>query len=472
MAIIIAMQPHSFDLFSGVGALAVACGHIFTPALFCEIDEYCIKVLMTRMQFKQLPNKVPIVPGIRHLIRLAQKYCQVRELCDVLCGGFPCQDLSSLNASRKGLSGERSGLIKQVRELAELCLPGYILLENVGALISENNGANGKRVIVMFDEIGYDIRWMCTRSSDFGGAHCRRRVFLLLRLRDDVRNFKWIGATKCRHKRVLTMDKMWQKGSTGMLQKNKPIPIADWTCPSFKLEESGAICSQILLKYKATLKSTNALVPRRRKFDVSRISQFAKNNYLKDTKEGRRHRAPVMTKNRINSIAMWPTPRTASHRVNPMLTNRTCNDLGTSVAYTCSTELGICKEIKAVHSAIKLGKKGLHYANGCAAQSWRLEPWFSECLMHMPVGWTDHKCAYPESSLETTVCKIVCSQNRIFIDTKHRIRKKYTEEERQHIDNQTKSIGNAVDVLQAHCSVNGLFTGTGAVAQLPSVNKQ
>ena len=150
----------------------------------------------------------------------------------------------------------------------------------------------------------------------------------------------------------------------------------------------------------------------------------------------------------------------------PWQTNRTCNDLGTAVAYSQCTDLGNQGGVKAIQSGVKLGNKQAYYANGRKAQAWRLEPWFAECLMHMPIGWTDYRCKYPDTSLETTVCNIVCSQNRIFIDKKNRIRTNYTTDERHFLDEQMRSTGNAVDVLQAHCSVNGLFCGTCAVAQI------
>ena len=456
------MVPHSFDLFSGVGALAVACSHIFQPALFCEIDEYCIKVLMTRMRHKQLPTKVPIIPGIRQLIRMVKNKESLKSLCDVICGGFPCQDLSSLNCSRKGLDGERSGLIREVKDLTELCLPAYVVLENVGALISEKDGENGKIVINMFHEIGYDVRWMCTRSSDFGGAHHRRRVFLLFRLREAVRVSAWTGETARRHKRVRIMDKFWLNGRFAA-QATNTVDLSSHR----KLQSSGCMANGNWSGYAAKKHKTHAIVPRRGRFVVSRVSKHAKQKYELDKKKGERHRAPLISADRIENSSMWPTPRTRSHMVNPMITNRTCNDLGTAVAYSSCTDLGNQGGIKLIQSGVKLGPKDSYYANGRMAQAWRLDPWFAECLMHMPIGWTDYRCEHPDSSLETTVCKVVCSQNRIFMHRKNRIRTHYTMEERYFLDEQTRSTGNAVDMLQAHCSVNGLFCGVCSVAQTP-----
>src|SRR4051812_31790594 len=54
---------------------------------------------------------------------------------DVMCGGFPCQDLSNAG-KRAGITGERSGLWSEVARLAGDLRPQLILLENVAALLS------------------------------------------------------------------------------------------------------------------------------------------------------------------------------------------------------------------------------------------------------------------------------------------------------------------------------------------------
>ena len=53
---------------------------------------------------------------------------------DLVLGGFPCQDLSVANRNRKGLDGERSGLLSElVRALKEV-KPKYFLAENVTSM--------------------------------------------------------------------------------------------------------------------------------------------------------------------------------------------------------------------------------------------------------------------------------------------------------------------------------------------------
>lgn len=52
---------------------------------------------------------------------------------DLLTAGFPCQDLS-VSGKRKGLSGERSGLLYQALEIRKHLSPRYFLFENVASM--------------------------------------------------------------------------------------------------------------------------------------------------------------------------------------------------------------------------------------------------------------------------------------------------------------------------------------------------
>jgi DNA (cytosine-5)-methyltransferase 1 len=96
------------------------------------------------------------------------------ERVDLICGGFPCQDISFAGKGA-GLSGERSGLffelIRVVRELE----PRYVLLENVAALLVRGLDT----VLGTLASIGFDAEWHCIPAASFGAPHIRDRVFIL-----------------------------------------------------------------------------------------------------------------------------------------------------------------------------------------------------------------------------------------------------------------------------------------------------
>lgn len=59
---------------------------------------------------------------------------------DVICGGFPCQDLSEAG-QRAGIDGERSGLWREFARLIGEVRPAFAVVENVPELLS---GAGGE----------------------------------------------------------------------------------------------------------------------------------------------------------------------------------------------------------------------------------------------------------------------------------------------------------------------------------------
>jgi DNA (cytosine-5)-methyltransferase 1 len=104
-----------------------------------------------------------------------------RGRIDVLAGGFPCQDLS-VAGQRAGLAGAKSGLFFEFARIANDALGpgGFVLLENVGGLLSSNRGRDFAVVLATLAELGfYDVAWRVLDSQYFGVPQRRRRVFIL-----------------------------------------------------------------------------------------------------------------------------------------------------------------------------------------------------------------------------------------------------------------------------------------------------
>lgn len=157
------------DLFSGIGGFSLGLESTggFETAAFCEIDPKAQLVLK-----KHWPN-VPIFGDVTTLKR------EDIGTIDVICGGFPCQDIS-IAGTGEGLTGKRSGLFYQIlRIVREYKEAGqtirFVLLENVSAL--RNRGLD--EVLRAFAEIGYDAEWHCIPASHVGSPHRRDRVWIL-----------------------------------------------------------------------------------------------------------------------------------------------------------------------------------------------------------------------------------------------------------------------------------------------------
>ena len=108
------------------------------------------------------------------------------EKCDVLVGGFPCQDYSVANSLRtsKGLLGKKGVLWWQIeRLLTELGnkKPPYIILENVDRLLKSPVNNRGRDFAVMLsslNDLGYVVEWKIINAAEFGFGQKRKRVFI------------------------------------------------------------------------------------------------------------------------------------------------------------------------------------------------------------------------------------------------------------------------------------------------------
>jgi DNA (cytosine-5)-methyltransferase 1 len=155
------------DLFSGIGGFSLGLERTgMKTVAFCEIEEFPRRVLK-----KHWPE-VPCYDDIRTLTaaRLAADGIGV----DVICGGFPCVDIS--NAGQKaGISGERSGLWKQYARIIGELRPQYAIMENVAALLYRGMGT----VLGDLAEIGYGCQWHCIPASHVGAPHERDRTWII-----------------------------------------------------------------------------------------------------------------------------------------------------------------------------------------------------------------------------------------------------------------------------------------------------
>jgi DNA (cytosine-5)-methyltransferase 1 len=119
----------------------------------------------------------------------AQRFEDVREvgahnleLVDVICGGFPCQDVSHLG-KRKGMGeGTRSGLwVEYARIIGEL-RPRFVIVENVIGLRT----LGLESVLGDLRGLGYRGEQSVLSACAVGAPHARKRLFIVAHT-DDYR---------------------------------------------------------------------------------------------------------------------------------------------------------------------------------------------------------------------------------------------------------------------------------------------
>ena len=199
------------SLFSGYGGLDLAVEHVFNAktAWFSELNEPVARVFSRHW---------PEAPNLGDITTI--DWCQV-EPVDILIGGFPCQDVSTVG-KRAGLaSGTRSGLWAHMAAAIDALQPEWVVIENVRGLLSSparrppaegddhdqrnpgdatpdgatlrcvesdpwHLGDNADRPLralgaVLGDlaDLRLDARWIGLPASLVGAPHHRLRIFIL-----------------------------------------------------------------------------------------------------------------------------------------------------------------------------------------------------------------------------------------------------------------------------------------------------
>ena len=155
------------DIFSGIGGFSLGLERTggFKTTAFCEIDPFCRKVLA-----KHWP-KVPCYEDVRTLT--ADALSRDGIAVDVICGGFPCQDVSYAGR-RAGLGDTRSGLWSEYARLVGELRPRFVIVENTPGLLSLGMG----HVLGDLAALGLDAEWHSISAAGIGAPHIRDRVWI------------------------------------------------------------------------------------------------------------------------------------------------------------------------------------------------------------------------------------------------------------------------------------------------------
>ncbi len=201
------------SLFSGYGGLDLAVEEVFGARTiwFSEINEPVARVFS---------NHWPDAPNLGDITTI--DWNAVPPV-DILCGGFPCQDVSTVGKMAGLKPGTRSGLWAHMAAAIDVLQPEWVVIENVRGLLSapairtnlegDDNeqrnpehasttdatlrdmepdpwhlGETGTRPLraagaVLGDlaDLRYDAQWIGLPASHVGAPHPRYRVFILAR---------------------------------------------------------------------------------------------------------------------------------------------------------------------------------------------------------------------------------------------------------------------------------------------------
>jgi DNA (cytosine-5)-methyltransferase 1 len=120
------------SLFAGIGGFDLGFER---AGLFCkwqvEVNEFCQRVLAKHWPDTRRHDDVRTFPPNE------SRAWKV----DVICGGFPCQDISVAGRGAGIAEGTRSGLWSEYARIIRVLRPRFVVVENVPALLIRGEGS-------------------------------------------------------------------------------------------------------------------------------------------------------------------------------------------------------------------------------------------------------------------------------------------------------------------------------------------
>lgn len=212
------------SLFAGIGGFDLGFER---AGMVCkwqvEIDPYCQRVLAKHWPDVRRHDDVRTFPP------------EGDWSVDVICGGFPCQDISVAGRGR-GLDGERSGLFFDFMRVVGVLGPKFVVLENVAAML-----ARGMDVVLgTLCELGFDAEWSVVPSCSMGAPHSRARVFIIAHRHQE----RWVRESINTHGRDGVRSGQWNgkatpsSGQWGQVERwlSETFQNGDWESPETSVQ--------------------------------------------------------------------------------------------------------------------------------------------------------------------------------------------------------------------------------------------
>lgn len=160
---------NELHLFAGAGG-GILAGQLLGHRTVCAVEwePYAQAVLVARQNDGTFPP-FPIWDDVQSFDGRPW-----RGVVDVVCGGFPCQDIS-VAGSGAGLDGERSGMWHHMARIIGEVRPRFAFIENSPALLTRGLD----RVLCDLAALGFDARWGVVSAADCGAPHRRERIWIM-----------------------------------------------------------------------------------------------------------------------------------------------------------------------------------------------------------------------------------------------------------------------------------------------------
>lgn len=106
--------------------------------------------------------------------------------CDLLVGGFPCQDYSVATTLKRsgGIEGKKGVLWWQIYRIINEAehKPNFLFFENVDRLLKSPASQRGRDfaiILASLSDLGYIVEWRVVNAADYGMPQRRRRTYIV-----------------------------------------------------------------------------------------------------------------------------------------------------------------------------------------------------------------------------------------------------------------------------------------------------
>lgn len=163
------MEIKILELFGGIGACTKAFKRLGIPHKvvdYVEIDKYAVK-------------SYNAINGTNFEPQDITKWDKNIEV-DLICGGFPCQDISLAGQQKGIIKGEtRSGLMYEMMRIIHKLKPKYVIAENVKNILSDKFRPQLEEYLCFLNDNGYKVTMDILNAKDFNIPQNRERIFII-----------------------------------------------------------------------------------------------------------------------------------------------------------------------------------------------------------------------------------------------------------------------------------------------------
>ncbi len=174
------------DLFSGIGGFAYAArtvwGDRYENAGFCDNNWFCQQVLRKNFPGCKIFSDIRVLAdaagqGLERSDGQEQALALGIGRVDLITGGFPCQPFSAAGR-RRGTIDDRY-LWPEMLAVIRRFLPAWVIAENVGGLVTWQQGVVLEQVCIDLESAGYEVQPFIIPAVSVNAPHRRDRIWFV-----------------------------------------------------------------------------------------------------------------------------------------------------------------------------------------------------------------------------------------------------------------------------------------------------